>query len=143
MTRPLYESQADRTNEQEVATDLFRYWRCTAAKLPIRYEVDYALCRNGQIMAWAEIKCRTTPRGLYPTYMVSLGKVLAGLELQKRTNLPFLLVVRWSDSLGWISGPTAREVTFGGRRDRADAADIEPMVHIPINQFALLWNNTP
>jgi hypothetical protein len=141
MRRPLYESQEDLANEKATIDRLAAHWRCVAVKLPIRYELDYGLCRNGDLMAWAEVKCRKVPREKYPTYMVSLGKVLAGLELAERTNLPFLLIVQWTDALGWIQ-PSARAVQMGGRRDRADCADVEPVVHIPIKDFKLICPTT-
>ena len=137
MSRPLYESASDRANEQAVADVLLERWRCSAVKLPISYELDYALTRNGTVMAWAEVKCRRVAREHYPTYMVSLRKVLAGLAMAERTNLPFLLLVQWTDALGWVT-PAARNIQLGGRHDRGDSADVEPVIHVPIAEFKLL-----
>jgi len=137
MSRPIYETPADLVNERRVADALLERWRCNAVKLPRRYEIDYALSRGNRVMAWAEVKCRTNPREQYPTYMVALGKVLTGLNLSQRTNLPFMLVVQWTDSLGWVT-PTFDAIHIGGRHDRGDCEDQEPMVHIPIADFKLL-----
>jgi len=137
MSRPIYETPADLVNERRVADALLERWRCNAVKLPRRYEIDYALSRGNRVMAWAEVKCRTNPREQYPTYMVALGKVLTGLNLSQRTNLPFMLVVQWTDSLGWVT-PTFDAIHIGGRHDRGDREDEEPMVHIPIADFKLL-----
>ena len=137
MSRPIYETEADRANERRVADILLDRWRCTAVKLPRRYEIDYALSRGNRVMAWAEVKCRTNPREQYPTYMVALGKVIAGLDLAQRTNLPFMLVVQWTDSLGWVT-PKLDAIHIGGRHDRGDGDDEEPVAHIPITEFKLL-----
>ena len=137
MSRPLYESGLDRANERAVADVLLERWRCSAVKLPISYELDYALVRDGTVRAWAEVKCRRNARDRYPTYMISLRKVLAGLAMAERTNLPFLLLVQWADALGWVT-PSARGIQIGGRHDRGDSADVEPVIHIPIDTFSIL-----
>ena len=137
MSRPIYETEADRANEAAVMETLFERWRCQGLRMPKLCGVDYALYRNGRLMAWVEIKCRSNPQSQYDTYAVSEAKMLAGRALAEQTNLPFMLVVQWTDCLGWVQ-PERYEVRSGGRRDRADAQDIESMAHIPIAEFKLL-----
>lgn len=135
--RPTYESPTDLSNEQAVADLMAHRWRAEPVKLPIQFRVDYALFRNGWIAAWAEVKCRSNASDRYDTYMLSLAKVQAGNRLAAAHGVPFLLVVRWTDAIGWVQ-PTAGDVRIGGRRDRGDAQDIEQVVHIPITDFRAL-----
>ena len=131
------ETPQDLANEAKVGHLVFERWHCRAEKMSTRYEVDYALLRRGKVMAWAEIKCRKNIRAKYDTYAVGLRKIMSGQALATATNLPFLLIVRWTDALGWIA-PEMNDVRWGGRFDRNDAQDIEPMVHIPISAFKLI-----
>ena len=75
----------------------------------------------------------------YDTYMISVGKVMSAHSLTKATSLPCLLVVRWSDAIGWIDlEMTAQKyVGWGGRVDRKDAQDMEPVLHYDIEAFKL------
>lgn len=137
MARPQYESQADVSREASVAEILASSWKCGISKLPRLYSCDYAAMRSGEISAWVEIKCRNAS---YPTYIISLHKWMKGIELSEATGLPFLLVVSWPVNgkrevmfLNVKRGPV--KVIIGGRKDRNDAADQEPMVEVPLSEF--------
>ena len=141
--RPIYERGKDRDNERRVAE-----WLAArqpggkrAVQMPKRYPVDYALIDGpGVFTDWLEIKCRTNTRDAYPTYMVSLEKIRAMFDLARFTALPARLVVRWEDALGYLTLPTSDyEIKMGGRRDRDDWQDIEPMAHFHVGSFQLLW----
>lgn len=135
--RPTYESHQDRVNEIEVATELAVLWRCEAHKMPAFYQVDWALANSGTIRAWVEIKCRKVKRTQYPTLMLSLHKWLHGLKLQSDTGIPFILVVRWDEGIFYMRANSLMkpEIRISGRVDRGDPQDMEPCVHIPIDQF--------
>lgn len=134
--RPVYETREDLTRESAVAGVLEAAWRCRTAKLPRRYIVDFSLHRSGKINAWAEIKTRTCESSAYPNYMLSLEKLLAGMRLERETGLPFLLVVKWRDQTAFCApSKVAYEISFGGRFDRGDAQDVEPVALIPISEF--------
>jgi len=133
------QTKASLLAEQSLAGKLVDKWSCTLGKLPIRYAVDYAFLRDGEVVGFAELKCRLTTRTKYPAYMVSLHKVMASRMLYHTTNTPVVLVVEWTDAIGWtqIAGPSASEfrVGMGGRRDRNDDQDIEPVALISIDRF--------
>ena len=138
MNRPLYESPQDLTNEASLVGICEREWNCKAHKLAIKYGVDFALVRHQIVCAFVEIKARTTPRDRYPTYMISLDKMVRAGDLYSATGLPVFLVVGWTDGAGWTSlhqRDWARDVRIGGRTDRGDAQDTEPVVHIPVFEF--------
>lgn len=135
MPRPLYESPTDLANELDVAGVLAARWKVSPHKLPISYGVDFGLFRDGAPVAWAEIKCRTNARDRYATYCIALGKAQAGLTLSRVTGRPFAIVVRWTDCLGYLIVKSIEDIRWGGRRDRGDAADLEPMAHWPTESF--------
>lgn len=137
--RPTYETEADLRNERELVAALNELWQTQSAKLPRSYGLDYTLTRGGRVAAFVEIKCRTIPSWTYDTYMVSLAKVLKARSLGNGVGVPAILLVRWNDSVGYVDLRTVDlQVEVGGRTDRGDAQDIEPVCMIPIKQFTRL-----
>ena len=135
-----YEKPEDIVAERTALDNACEVWKCTAEKLPIRYELDYLLLREGRGVAWLEIKSRTNPRGAYPTYMISLGKVMAARRLSEASQFPSFLLVKWSDYCGYVRLDSLLdfEIAFDGRTDRGDPDDIEPVALIPLEEFTLL-----
>jgi hypothetical protein len=142
-SRPIYEQSSDIANEQRVAEKLSELWNFDSWKRnPPRYPIDISLMRGTRIKAFAEIKCRNVPSGTYNTYMLSAGKAMSARTLTEVTGLPCFLVVRWTDCLGWIDLETAEPlyVGWGGRSDRDDSQDMEPVMHYDIIKFKeLAW----
>lgn len=137
--RPTYESGADLAAEQAAIGVAAQTWGASYAKLPNQYRVDFAVLRNKSIVAWAEVKCRKHPHGQYPTLILSLAKHIAGVEMERQTDKPFLVLARWQDRLGYIRpSQGSYEVCIGGRTDRNDWQDIEPVVHYPIADFKFM-----
>ena len=137
MKRPIYETIQDLTNESSVMYALSEKFNCTFRKMPRKYGLDYAALRDGRVVAFLEVKCRTCRSDKYEEYMLSLHKVMAATKLSSTTNLPCFLVVAWTDAIGYthISAPS---VGFGGRQDRNDNDDMEPVALIPINHFHIV-----
>lgn len=109
-------------------------------KLPKGYRIDFAMCDGEQITSWVEVECRKSPFKQYPTLAIGITKLMAGLAFENKTGLPFFLVVHWPDFLGYIRIKSLSEfkILKGGRTDRNDSADVEPMVHIHIQMFKKL-----
>lgn len=134
--RPLYESQQDLLRERAVADQLSRRWNCEIYKMPVRYQIDWAMLRDGELKAFAELKIRNNEIGKYETFMISLGKWVFGNQLSVISGVPFFVVVKWSDGLFWHEAGTAPvTITMGGRFDRNDSQDFEPVVHISTSAF--------
>ena len=129
-----HESAKDVANEQAVLDKLCKRWKCEAFKLPVRYDLDYALLRDGRLKCFVEIKCRSSAQATYPTAVVGFRKVLAGLNLSDRAGVPFYLVYRWTNALGY-TGTFTGEIRAGGRYDREDEQDPDLWMHIPVGQF--------
>jgi hypothetical protein len=135
--RPVYECNKDIWNEHAVAQAIECWSGAQVRRTPKMYPLDFALVRNHEVVALAECKVRKNPRDQYPTYMLSAHKFVNARNFSKRLGLPALLFVRWScGSLGYIdlSEPHER-IGIGGRTDRGDAQDIEPVVHWKIEKF--------
>jgi hypothetical protein len=135
--RPLYESQSDLQNEFAVAALLAKRWSCEFRKLPIKYGVDFAVCQGRDIVAFAEIKCRSYSYSQLDRlggYMVSAHKWAVGLTLSRSFDVPLVLIVRLTDGIFWTKD-TSGKLVMGGRSDRGDEQDIEPCVLLPMSSF--------
>jgi hypothetical protein len=137
--RQLYETietlQAERDFSRRYSTVFHGY----CEKLPARYRVDCAVMRSGRIVEWLELKCRSHAINQHPGYWLSLSKFLYGCSLAERTGVAFVLAVRFLDADARVTCSALRrdqwEIVFGGRSDRGDPEDREPLVNIPINLF--------
>lgn len=129
-----HESQKDLSNEQAVVYALCKRWKCESLKLPVRYELDYALLRDGALKCFVEVKCRNSAQAAYPTAVVGLRKVVAGQTLAEQAGVPFYLIYRWTDVTGYTSTFTG-DIRLGGRYDRGDDQDPDLWMHIPVGQF--------
>lgn len=135
--RPTYETQNDLSREAAVISWICEKWKCRAGKLPKKYSLDYVLTHHGEVKAFAEIKCRTNACNAYPTYMLSLQKVIAAKELTRSTGKPSVLIVRWADAIGYTLLDRDYKMRVGGRTDRSDWQDVEPVVDISIQDFSM------
>jgi hypothetical protein len=137
VSRPLYETEQDRQNEQALATLVSERFNCTMHKMPMKYTLDFAAARDGEVVAFLEMRQRKINRDRFDTYMISLNKILRAEELGRVTGLPCFLVIQWTDAVGMCRLDTCDyKVEIGGSTRRGDWQDIEPVAHIPINQFA-------
>lgn len=135
--RPMYENDENRADEEATAKQVSEKWGCEYHKLPISYRIDYALIRHGIVMAFAEVKSRKnhTP-DRYDDYLLSLAKYNALCEISRNVGTKSLLVIKWKDRVTFTTVPCEGiRVKMGGRDDRGDDADIEPMVYIPMSNF--------
>tara|TARA_R110000751_G_scaffold101852_3_gene196191 strand:+ start:569 stop:1066 length:498 start_codon:yes stop_codon:yes gene_type:complete len=138
--RVMYESGEDLASEAEIIDLIEKKWVCQSSKLAIKHQLDYLLLRNQKGVAWVEIKARGTPLRQYPSCMIAMTKIMAARALSETSKLPSFLVVRWSDNCGYIRIDTLLdfEISMGGRTDRGDKQDIEPVMLIPIHNFTEL-----
>lgn len=139
MARPLYETSNDRDRELIAINRLLKGTDKEPIKLPIIYGIDYAVKEDGCITSWVEVKCRSNESTKYPTLMISAAKIWTGVEMFQITKLPFFLVCEWTDKIGFLKIHTVAGycIRIGGRTDRGDAQDIEPVYYIPIDKFTM------
>ena len=102
------------------------------------YKLDYAMYRNEKLVGFAEVKCRTHNFGTFPTYIISLAKVLEARRLGKETNTTPILIVSWTDKIGYLDFFSHHQIKQGGRSDRNDWQDQEPMCHFDLKHFKFI-----
>ena len=142
MSRPKYESDLDRRNEQVVA-DALKGIGYDLVKLPPHYRLDYVLIKDGKPKAFVEVKARTFKMNKYDTALVNLHKVMAARALTFETNLPAFMVVLYQDALARVSFAEEFEFGFlaGGRKDRNDPMDKDLVCYFPIERFTVVNQN--
>jgi hypothetical protein len=117
----------------------------------LKFEVDFAIASKSllvgnqpKILGVAEIKIRNTPMSKYPTLFLNLTKWMSLRRYSILSDLPFVLLVRWQDqdAMFYESPATNNdvdsprfEVAWGGRSDRGQEQDMNPLIHIPIFMF--------
>ncbi len=137
--RPLYESQQDRDNEQALARIIEAKFNCQLTKMPIKLSLDFMATRDGSAVAFIEARQRKTRMRQYPTYMISLYKVMMANTLTQATGLPCFLAVQWSDAAGICKLPSSdMDIQTGGSTRRNDPQDIEPMAYFDVSAFKVL-----
>lgn len=146
--RPVYETPGDRAREAAVVDAFAAHYSLDTIKLPARYPLDFAVLRDSEdgkvITAFGEVKVRTHACGAFPTIILSVAKWAEGMALVERTGTRFLLLVGWDSGsdIRWVdlttllttlTGPP--RIAPGGRQDRGDSDDTEPVIHVPIHVF--------
>ena len=133
------ETAQNRKDEETAAEQIKAAWGLTAKKLPRLYHLDFVLLdRNKDIRAFAEVKTRSNTQHAYSEYMVGLSKVLQAKKLCEVTGYASLLIVQWSDFTGWINMHQHHRFGWGGRTDRDDFQDLEPMAFFTASAFKAL-----
>jgi len=137
--RPMYETQQDRDNEQALSRIIERQFNCQLTKMPIKLSLDFMATRNGSAVAFIEARQRKTKMLQYPTYMISLYKVMMANTLTQATGLPCFLAVQWSDTAGICKLPSKdMDIQTGGTMRRGDPQDIEPMAYFDVASFKVI-----
>lgn len=111
-------------------------------KLPVSYSFDYLITREAKDkslygMGFLEIKIRSCASTDYEDFCISFLKLDHGVRWLY-LGMDVVFAVRWKDKDGYVKLTDAREnyqLVWGGRNDRGDAADKEPLALIPINIF--------
>jgi hypothetical protein len=132
--RPVYESDADRSNQAGVITKLERAFGLTATAPRDPFAPYDAVFRRQPRPCVVEIKVRRNERARYETYLLSEGKYNALCAIDAR-GADALLAVQWTDELGIVQVPVEHTVSTGGRYDRGDSRDVERVVLIPTSSF--------
>jgi len=92
------------------------------------------------ITAFCEFKRRHVQMDKYPTLILSLRKYKQLVSYSWCEDGAYLFV-RWNDKDGVHRIPSKAieyDIEWGGRIDRGDWQDNEPVVHIPISDFGVL-----
>lgn len=136
----IYENAADKEREEGVANAISYAWNCEQIKRPELDGIDCELQRDGDTVAYVEIKCRNNPSHQYDEYMIDAFKLSHGLWVSDHEGRPFFLVVKFTDGIHWVrvTEEIRRNQRPGGRVDRGDPNDIEMCCYIPMKLFRKL-----
>jgi hypothetical protein len=113
-------------------------WGVIADKNPEWHKIDFSLAvvSRQPIIGFVEAKCRNCDHERYPTFFVSLTKYMSACEVARFTGIPTYFLVEWLDQTKYVRVPCRTTgVCMGGRLDRGNPDDMEPVIHIPTTEF--------
>ena len=131
----LFETEQDLENERAAVIRFAALTNSVPYKMPMRSMVDYIMMRGPDAKAIVEVKCRTSRSDQYPQYLLSEKKYNALCKWQERDLTPILLV-SWTDAIGYVPVPIGHDKAVGGRYD--DKRNVEPIVLIDIGKFKMI-----
>ena len=131
----MYENDNDLRSEKNLISYVSDCWNVASYKLPMSYKIDYVMYRKDSPVGFAEVKVRTHTFGTFPTYIISLAKVMEARRLARETNTKSILIVSWTDRTGYLDFFSHHQIRHGGRSDRNDWQDQEPMCHFDLKDF--------
>ena len=127
--RTQYESKEDRAIEQKLIKD---YVSNRALKLPKSYGFDFMVQHGPKLPEVWEVKRR---KKRYSTWFVSLLKLLKEQHYEALGINAYALVEIEGKVYTLRFTATPYYIEWGGRSDRNDSADQEPMVHYKLNNM--------
>ena len=138
--REKYENKDDVGREAEFSRLVAKEFNCTFVKMPSLSGVDFGVSREGEPSGFLQVKARPNRHSKYPTYMISAKKIAVAESLMAAFGMPTTLAVRWSDSWGYtdLNRLPDQYRSFGGRSDRNDPQDMEPVFLIPMSRFSII-----
>jgi hypothetical protein len=141
--RPFYESEKDRSNERDVIRVAEAAWSAKAIKLKKAYHVDYMLESSDGRKAFAEIKCRNySLHGLNRLggLFISLHKWVMARQMTEVCRVPLLVLLKTTDGYWYHATEDFKHdgLSFGGRTDRNDWQDTEPVITLRSHRFTKL-----
>jgi len=126
-----YESAQDRSVERHLINE---FVSTSAKKLPVSYGFDF-LVKNGRSSSVWEVKRRSKA---YDTWFVSLLKLLKAKQYESLGIEAYALVEIDKVPYKVRLTETPHHIGWGGRSDRNDSADQEPMVHYKLSDMEKL-----
>jgi len=139
------ESEADLQAEKVAADRLAQCFEWEMVKLcPSKYIVDFAAFHRGSLVAYVEIKTRNISHdqlASFQTFMVSANKIawLKMMAWSGGKNVMALMVASLTDALLMANVRTMNlHHQYGGRKDREEWRDMEPIAHIPFSSMQLI-----
>lgn len=134
----MYETEKDRKNEWEIIQAFVNVYKpqLEIKKLPIDYEMDFALIDGEGVVAICEVKRR---KKLYDPIILSARKFFIARTFEE-SDVPAIFIVQapvdGQERILWYRfADAALRMTFGGRASREKQ---EPLVNIPLKKFTYL-----
>ena len=142
MSRPTYETDGHLEGERKVIEAIEAIHGVKLSKTPKYYHIDYCILDvRGKVCGWVEVRNKTFHRAKFTSFYTSLEKYLSVARMGHLTGKPAFIACGWTDGIFFkmANHGDARKypITVGGRtvNTRNDPDDIEPVIHIPIEDF--------
>lgn len=143
--RPRYHNERDKAAERKIADEIQEAWHCHCQLLSEwAYRFDFAVSHGWRkgLIGYAEVKNRPNLTfGKNSGYEIAAHKLAFGRLLieQSETKIGTWVFIRPSDGIVyWAEIGEPVKFILGGRRDRDNPYDIEPMGIIPWSRFETL-----
>lgn len=133
MTRPMYETEADKAAESLILTAFGERFNANWRPTPRAYPFDACMTRGDRVVAFAEVKNRKVRSDQYPTLHLSAHKWRDLVLFSDTMTVPVMLVVGYTDGVIRflkVNRDILPAISFGGRADRGDSQDREPVVEL-------------
>ena len=132
-----YETPQDLANELAVMGAFCERYCVTAKKLPWKHACDFAVFNNkGKLVCFAEVRCRSMALKGCNQFQIAYMKYVTGRNLADYAGVPFIFVIRFTDTLAWVKpSASADTVVWGGHNHRNDINDQETMLVINPKEF--------
>lgn len=140
--RPLYETPKDRIKQRDFLDEIEKELGWVITEVPRSYHIEAIVQQNNKTVGVIEVKNRNHPYGHHKTIILALLKVRVGLAFASMLKVPFYFGVKWVDGPWGLFNFDEADITElyldpkGGRTvNTRDAADEEPVLHLPLNKF--------
>lgn len=134
--RPIYENSETKAIERKIADVVCKAFGVEMVKLPMSYQIDFVVLRDGVIKSVLEVKQRDINLTTYPTIILSMHKYMFGKKLNEEMGVPFIFVIGLKNGIFWVDLSDKKyPVALGGRTDRGDDQDVELVIQIPTSDF--------
>lgn len=142
MARPTYETNEHLEGERRVIEAIEAMHGVKLVKTPKYYHIDFCVVdiRN-KVTGWVEVRNKTFHRQKFDSFYTSLEKYLSVAKMGHLTGFPAYIACGWTDGIFCkrvLHGDAKKyPITVGGRtvNSRNDPDDIEPVIHIPVDDF--------
>lgn len=132
---PIFKTEEDSRNENQVARQLEEAWRCTLHPFGKLAPVDWFAQRDGRIVGLVELKSRSHPSSRFDSVFLNVRKWFALQLGALGLGTPAIFVVQFTDGLRWVpvGEIDATKQRIGGTTRIVKAvSDIEPVIDVPI-----------
>ncbi len=137
MKHPIYNTKDKLAAEIAFAEKIATRADMELSILPGSSPLDYALVdpKTKEVQLWLEVSCRTDAP--IKEIGMSLSRWMAGVDMTRKTGIPFLVGFRWKDTdfILQVREGFIPLLQIGGESDRIGDADKEPVVKIPFRHF--------
>ena len=141
--REHYENEESLSKEEAFKKAIEEYKDLQLIKLPMAYNCDFAAVKKGErfdeVVGVMEVKCRKGKFGQYPDLLISKNKIDGVINRWNLKKFWFVIAIRWDDKdvyYQWRPSHTDdHKVVIGGRKDRGDWQDTEPVYLIENKHF--------